>query len=126
MHHLHYETLGHESLADVQVLCQDCHRLADAGRKKAGRSGSGESKWAGRDAVHNVGVKIIRVPGGKKNAPFKDSPPSSKALARKSGAQKSRLGGVPDRVVKQLAKKGDQKALRELQRRLKRGRIIPL
>lgn len=37
VHHLHYSTLGHESLADVEVLCKDCHRPAD--RERELRSG---------------------------------------------------------------------------------------
>jgi hypothetical protein len=28
-HHLHYDTLGFEELADVQALCRDCHAGAD-------------------------------------------------------------------------------------------------
>src|SRR5687767_3642617 len=34
VHHLHYDTLGHESLNDVEVLCVSCHALADKERKK--------------------------------------------------------------------------------------------
>ena len=26
LHHLHYDTLGRESLDDVRLLCADCHR----------------------------------------------------------------------------------------------------
>jgi hypothetical protein len=29
VHHLHYKTLGHESLYDLQVLCKSCHKRAD-------------------------------------------------------------------------------------------------
>jgi hypothetical protein len=28
MHHLHYGTLGRETLSDVRMLCDDCHKLA--------------------------------------------------------------------------------------------------
>ena len=28
VHHLHYQTLGRETLRDVQVLCADCHGRA--------------------------------------------------------------------------------------------------
>src|SRR5262249_45238559 len=27
LHHLHYDTLGHETLDDVQLLCDRCHRI---------------------------------------------------------------------------------------------------
>ncbi len=34
VHHLHYETLGNETLKDVQVVCLDCHPKADLEREK--------------------------------------------------------------------------------------------
>lgn len=40
VHHLHYETLGHERTEDVLVLCPACHDLADATRK-AGNAAEG-------------------------------------------------------------------------------------
>lgn len=33
VHHLHYDTLGHEGMADLQVLCPRCHENADEERK---------------------------------------------------------------------------------------------
>jgi hypothetical protein len=33
IHHKHYETLGHESLNDVEVVCQSCHPEADRERR---------------------------------------------------------------------------------------------
>lgn len=32
VHHKHYETLYHERLHDVEVLCKDCHNIADVSR----------------------------------------------------------------------------------------------
>lgn len=34
VHHLHYDTLGHEKLTDVEVVCLDCHPKADEERAK--------------------------------------------------------------------------------------------
>lgn len=34
VHHLHYDTFGHERLADVQVLCVRHHEIADRRRKQ--------------------------------------------------------------------------------------------
>ncbi len=34
VHHLHYETLGHESISDLQVLCPLCHAEADDERRE--------------------------------------------------------------------------------------------
>ena len=28
IHHLHYRTLGHERMSDLQALCRSCHRKA--------------------------------------------------------------------------------------------------
>ena len=28
IHHKHYKTLGHETVQDVTLLCEDCHRAA--------------------------------------------------------------------------------------------------
>ncbi len=28
LHHKHYKTLGNESIKDVVLLCQDCHKIA--------------------------------------------------------------------------------------------------
>jgi len=33
VHHKHYKTLGHERPQDLEVLCLDCHPIADAARK---------------------------------------------------------------------------------------------
>ena len=33
VHHLTYERLGRELLSDLQVLCHDCHKIADKRRK---------------------------------------------------------------------------------------------
>lgn len=33
VHHLHYDTLGHEGLGDLEALCKPCHRKADLKRK---------------------------------------------------------------------------------------------
>lgn len=33
VHHLHYATLGHESLDDVLVVCRDCHQRIHAQRR---------------------------------------------------------------------------------------------
>lgn len=33
VHHLHYETLGHEKISDVKVLCVACHELFDKSRE---------------------------------------------------------------------------------------------
>lgn len=33
LHHKHYYTLGCETAKDVEPLCTDCHKLADARRK---------------------------------------------------------------------------------------------
>ena len=48
VHHLHYDTLGHETLNDVQGLCARCHRychglLPEQLAKKAARKGSHRS-----------------------------------------------------------------------------------
>lgn len=32
-HHLNYERLGKERLSDLQILCTDCHALADEERR---------------------------------------------------------------------------------------------
>jgi len=37
VHHLHYETLGHEGLDDVIVLCRSCHRAEHIPRNKQKR-----------------------------------------------------------------------------------------
>jgi hypothetical protein len=34
LHHVHYRTLGHETPEDVELLCADCHEIADAQRRK--------------------------------------------------------------------------------------------
>jgi 5-methylcytosine-specific restriction endonuclease McrA len=34
VHHKTYERLGHESPADLEVLCTDCHRTADQERRE--------------------------------------------------------------------------------------------
>lgn len=34
LHHLHYRTLGHETPDEVELLCADCHEIADAQRRK--------------------------------------------------------------------------------------------
>jgi len=34
VHHLHYDSLGKEKLADLQVLCTECHPIADEERRK--------------------------------------------------------------------------------------------
>jgi 5-methylcytosine-specific restriction endonuclease McrA len=34
VHHLHYDSLGKEKLADLQVLCVTCHPIADEERRK--------------------------------------------------------------------------------------------
>ena len=34
VHHLTYERLGKERLSDLQVLCEDCHPLADEVRRR--------------------------------------------------------------------------------------------
>ncbi len=33
LHHLHYQTLGNESLEDVELLCESCHEAADEERE---------------------------------------------------------------------------------------------
>lgn len=33
-HHLHYNTLGKETNSDLQILCDICHPLADAKRRR--------------------------------------------------------------------------------------------
>jgi hypothetical protein len=33
LHHRHYDTLGHESHDDLDLLCPDCHELADEERE---------------------------------------------------------------------------------------------
>lgn len=38
VHHKHYESLGHESLNDLEALCIQCHILADEERRQFGRS----------------------------------------------------------------------------------------
>lgn len=35
VHHLHYETLGHEGLYELEALCEGCHEEADEERKEA-------------------------------------------------------------------------------------------
>ena len=55
LHHLHYKTLGSETLEDVQILCPSCHR--DADRKRAE-----EQKLAAE-----VMLKRSRVNGWAKN-----------------------------------------------------------
>jgi len=35
LHHLTYVNLGHETDADVELLCHECHRLADRERERA-------------------------------------------------------------------------------------------
>lgn len=37
MHHRHYDRLGHEEPHDLQLLCRECHQLADR-RRAAGTS----------------------------------------------------------------------------------------
>ena len=34
VHHLHYQTLGRESMKDVRVLCQKCHKNTHFRRRK--------------------------------------------------------------------------------------------
>ena len=34
VHHLTYERFKHERLSDVQVLCPDCHKIADGEREE--------------------------------------------------------------------------------------------
>jgi 5-methylcytosine-specific restriction endonuclease McrA len=40
VHHLRYDNLGHESDSDLEVLCLDCHPMADAQRAAATFGGS--------------------------------------------------------------------------------------
>ncbi|HVT89685.1 MAG TPA: hypothetical protein VHD56_12585 [Tepidisphaeraceae bacterium] len=66
VHHLHYDTLGHESLNDVEVLCKSCHRIADIERKsqRPVKSASGLMKGrytGGRDVLHQISPHHIRV-----------------------------------------------------------------
>lgn len=37
LHHLHYDSLGHETMDDVRALCCDCHSDADAFRDEETR-----------------------------------------------------------------------------------------
>ena len=37
VHHLHYHTLGEEKGFDVEVLCINCHKIADAARRQKRR-----------------------------------------------------------------------------------------
>jgi hypothetical protein len=122
VHHKHYTTLGHESLSDVEVLCRDCHAVADAERKS---SAVGPHYTPNSDAIHQVGIKVLKV-RRKKIKRYEGTSLSPKALADSYGTPKARLRDEPDRVVKRLAKSGSKKAIMELQRRLKRGRQIGL
>lgn len=38
VHHRHYRTFGREGMEDLEVVCQECHKTADAERRK-------QSKW---------------------------------------------------------------------------------
>ncbi len=48
LHHLHYDTLGRETVADVVALCKVCHSNADDERAAQGRSRSAASLWSAR------------------------------------------------------------------------------
>lgn len=37
LHHLHYDTVGYETLDDVELVCQSCHRDAHAPRNRRKR-----------------------------------------------------------------------------------------
>ena len=37
LHHLHYDTVGFETLEDVELLCQSCHRTEHAPRNRQKR-----------------------------------------------------------------------------------------
>lgn len=43
VHHLHYDTLGHESPSDLVVVCKSCHEKLDRKRAREGRRKSLEA-----------------------------------------------------------------------------------
>jgi 5-methylcytosine-specific restriction endonuclease McrA len=48
VHHMHYRTLGHESLRDLRVLCHPCHVRADALRARATAQKQQAHYWEAR------------------------------------------------------------------------------
>lgn len=51
VHHLHYKTLGNESLEDVEVLCLACHEQADKQRQSQTRNRNWNARlngWASK------------------------------------------------------------------------------
>lgn len=51
VHHRHYNTLGHESLDDVEVLCVECHQTADDERRSTATRRSWNARvdaWASK------------------------------------------------------------------------------
>lgn len=79
VHHLHYDTLGHETLNDVQGLCGRCHRychglLPEQLAKKAARKGKHKNnKRRIRHAKRLLANKGIEH-GGKGFKPFPNKP----------------------------------------------------
>lgn len=45
VHHKHYMNFGNEPIEDLEALCEDCHRSADARRKQASFD-KGLNTWA--------------------------------------------------------------------------------
>ena len=50
VHHLTYERFGHERLADLKLLCQDCHKIEDEIREKATKIKSANALYKARYA----------------------------------------------------------------------------
>jgi len=48
LHHKHYHTLGRESREDVEILCTDCHEIADRERAAEGRARGAAALWDAR------------------------------------------------------------------------------
>lgn len=80
VHHLHYDTLGHETLNDVEGLCARCHRychglLPEQLAKKAARKGSHRSNKRrirhAKRLLANKGVEPAKRKGPK---PFENKP----------------------------------------------------
>lgn len=77
VHHLHYKTLFHERLEDLQVLCHECHTHADAERqtieeleKKAHRHTSslyiGFVQWLKKGNDYGKGMTSTKMVESKK------------------------------------------------------------
>lgn len=65
VHHLNYNSLGHEASEDLIVLCQSCHWLADEIRKGLARETEQKFYAKPQKSVRQLGAEIVREQSSK-------------------------------------------------------------